>query len=424
MLEDTPPAQPPRPGAAPPPPAPRLPLPPPPPLDIWAIRHSLESVKAAGTQVASDFYGYLFTACPHVRGMFPAVMNTQNERLFTAIVKITQLLDRPDTLGRYLIQLGADHRKYGVQPEHYAPVGDALIRTLRRHCETWDDRAEAAWMAAYTVASDAMIAGAQACSGPPWYRGRVTRHERRTADVVVLDIETEEPIEYEPGQYITVQHGKWPRVWRQFSLATAPDGSGHIELHVRRVPGGWVSTALTRDVGEGTEVIIGPPVGSMTSRAADDRDLLLVAGGVGLAPMKALAQEVLAADEAAVASGEGLRRGITLFHGVKSPLELYEMPVLRQLELWYPWLQVVPVISGGGRFNGLTGNVGDAVLDYDSWSGCEAYLAGPREMVVETAKGLRANGVPEDRVHYDEEAVLCAVSCGGGQGCRSRPLST
>ncbi|HEV3292088.1 MAG TPA: globin domain-containing protein [Streptosporangiaceae bacterium] len=379
--------------------------PPPPPLDTWAIRHSLESVSARGTQVAADFYGYLFTACPHVREMFPAVMSAQDERLFAAIVKITQLLDRPDTLGRYLTQLGADHRKYGVQPEHYAPVGDALIRTLRRHCEAWDDRAEAAWMAAYTVASDAMIAGAQACTGPPWYRGRVVRHERRTADVVVLDIETDLPIPYEPGQYITVQHGKWPRVWRQFSLATAPDGSGHIELHVRRVPGGWVSTALTRDAGDGTEVIIGPPVGGMTARAAADRDLLLVAGGVGLAPMKALAQQVLADDESAMAVGEGMRRSIALFWGAKTPLELYEMPVLRQLEQWYPWLQVVPVISGTGNFNGLTGNVSEAVLDYDSWAEREAYLAGPAEMVTAAAEGLCAAGVPEDRVHFDEVGV-------------------
>ena len=386
-------------------PGPLLPPPLPPPLDTWAIQHSLESVSVSGAKVAGDFYGYLFTQCPHVREMFPAVMSAQNERLFAAIVKITQLLDRPDTLSRYLGQLGADHRKYGVQPEHYAPVGDALIRTLRRHCEAWDDRAEAAWMAAYTVASDAMIAGAQACTGPPWYRGRVVRHERRTADVVVLDIETDELIPYEPGQYITVQHGKWPRVWRQFSLATAPDGSGHIELHVRRVPGGWVSTALTRDVGEGTEVIIGPPVGSMTARAAGDRDLLLVAGGVGLAPMKALAQEVLAHDEAAMASGQGLRRGITLFHGARSPVELYEMPVLRQLESWYPWLQVVPVVSGDGHFNGLTGNVSTAVLDYDSWADREAYLAGPSEMVTAAAEGLCTAGVPEDRVHFDELAV-------------------
>ena len=381
---------------------PPLPPPPPPPLDIWAIRHSLESVTSSGSRVAGDFYGYLFTACPHVREMFPVVMSTQNERLFAAIVKITQLLDRPDTLGRYLTQLGADHRKYGVQPEHYAPVGDALIRTLRRHCENWDDRAEAAWMAAYTVASDAMIAGAQTCAGPPWYHGRVVRHERRTADVVVLNIETEEPIPYEPGQYITVQHGKWPRVWRQFSLASVPDGSGHIELHVRRVPGGWVSTALTRDAGDGTEVIIGPPVGNMTARSAADRDLLLVAGGVGLAPMQALAQQVLADDEAAMASGEGMRRAITLFHGAKSPLELYAMPELRRLELWYPWLQVVPVISGEGNFNGLTGNVSDAMLGYGSWSGHEAYLAGPSEMVAAASEGLCAAGVPDDRVHFDE----------------------
>jgi hemoglobin-like flavoprotein len=271
------------------PPGPHQPGPPPPPvprlLDIAAIRRSLASVTASPQRVAGDFYGYLFAAAPQLRAMFPPAMNAQNERLFAALTRIAGLLDAPDLLAGYLGRLGCDHRKYGVAPEHYAQVGDALMRALRRHCTAWDDRTEAAWGTAYAIASDSMIAGAQACGGPPAWRGRVLRHRRLARDLAVLDIMTGQPLPYEPGQYITLQHGRWPRVWRQFSVASPPGPDGdRLELNIRMVPGGWVSTALTRDTAEGDEVLIGPAAGDMTAEAADGNDLLLIAGGVGLAP--------------------------------------------------------------------------------------------------------------------------------------------
>jgi NAD(P)H-flavin reductase/hemoglobin-like flavoprotein len=375
----------------------------PPLLDVLAIRRSVKSIRSSPQKVAGDFYGYLFTASPGLREMFPPVMREQNERLFAALVRVVSMLDTPDRLARYLSQLGADHRKYAVRPEHYAPVGDALIRTLRRHCEAWDDRAEAAWLAAYGVAAAAMIDGAETSDGPPYWHGRVARHEMRGADLAVLHIETSEPLPYEPGQYITLQTAKWPRVWRAFSVANSPVmGTGTIELHVRRVPGGWVSTALTRDLHLGSEVILGPPAGSMTSEPAGGRDLLLVAGGVGLAPMKALAEDVLARDEAAQAGGWGARRNIALFHGARTALGLYGMPQLRELERTFPWLSVIPAVSDEPAFAGARGSVTDVALGHAEWLGREAYLAGPPDMINGTARKLIAAGMPEERVHFDD----------------------
>ena len=123
-------------------------------------------MKATAQEVAETFYSYLFAACPKLRRMFPAAMTTQNERLFRALMKIVSLLDEPDRLARYLGQLGFDHLKYGVKPEHYDAVGKALIRTLARHCTVWGEAEEAAWTAAYRLAADAMIAGAAGHTTP------------------------------------------------------------------------------------------------------------------------------------------------------------------------------------------------------------------------------------------------------------------
>lgn len=374
-----------------------------PALDPAVIRRSLAGITAGPQQVAGDFYGYLFAACPELRGMFPPQMTAQNERLLAALMKIAQLLDSPDALARYLTQLGRDHRKYGVAPEHYTPVGEALLAALRRRCPSWDDAAEAAWAAAYGAASGAMIAAAATASGPAYWTGTVTRHETRAHGVAVLEVRTSAPLEFEPGQYVTVQTGKWHRVWRQFSVACPADLTGdRLELHVRQVPGGWVSTALVRDTRPGDKVIIGPPAGTMTTEEAGGRDLLLVAGGTGLAPLKAVAGDILGRDEAAMSGGWGHRRRVDLFCGARSPLELYDMPALRELERDYPWFQVHPVISGEPRYDGLKGDVADVALAYDSWPDREVFIAGPSAMTASAIGGFRSAGTPESRVHFDD----------------------
>jgi NAD(P)H-flavin reductase len=378
-------------------------LAPPPQIDVAAIRRSISALDGGAGKVAGDFYGYLFAGCPHVRDMFPPQMGMQNERLFAALLKIASLADRPDVLGRYLSGLGADHRKYGVQPEHYAPVGEAMVKALRRHCPIWDEQIEAAWLAAYTLAAETMISGAELRPGPAYWRGTVVRHERRTRDLAVITVRTGQPLPRLAGQYVTVQTGKWRRVWRPFSVANAPGGDlTVVEFHVRAVSGGWVSTALVRDTRPGDEVLIGPPVGTMTAAAAEPgRDLVCVAGGTGLAPIKAVVEAVVQADEQAMAASQGMRRNIHLFHGAHTPRDLYDMPALRELAASYPWVQVVPVVSGEPRFTGFRGCVDRVALDYGDWAGREAYVSGPPAMTRSTLYGLCASGLPDKRVHCD-----------------------
>ena len=256
-----------------------------------------------------------------------------------------------------------------------------------------------------------MMAGAQANQGPARWQGRVIRHERRAPNLAVLEVETSEPLPYLAGQYVTVQTAKWQRVWRPFSIANAPaqDGS-KITLHVRSIPGGWVSTALVRDTKDGDELIIGPATGTMTSNQVSDRDLLCVAGGTGLAPIKAVVEDVLRADEAAVSSGYGMRRNIHLFHGARTPLDLYDMPALRELSNSYPWLRVVPVVSGDAAFGGLQGFVSDAVLGYADWSNVNAFIAGPAGMVNQTASGLCRAGMPTGLIYRDDFEVTRGIA--------------
>ena len=64
-----------------------------------------------------------------------------------------------------------------------------------------------------------------------------------------------------------------------------------MTFHVRAVPGGWVSNALVRYTAPGDELVLGPALGTMTLGAAEQRDLLCVVGGTGLAPVKAIIEQ-------------------------------------------------------------------------------------------------------------------------------------
>lgn len=370
------------------------------PLNAPLVRKSMKLLDVDSAQLAASFYSKLFAGWPQLRSMFPAQMTHQNDRLFAALIRIVELLETPDSLAEYLTQLGRDHLKYGVQPEHYDVVGYALLRTLREHVQAWSDDDEQAWNAAYRLASSLMIKGAETRSGPPWWNARVIRHERRTDSLAMLTVKTEEPFPFAGGQYLTVQTGKWHRVWRPYSIASAPNGDGtELDLHVRKISGGWVSTALVMDTRTNDQLWLGPALGTMTPAAAGNSDILAVGGGTGLAPLKALAEDVLWRDEEAMAAGHGQRRMIHLFHGARTPRELYDMPELRELERTYPWLQVVPVVSGDNRFGGTYGNVAEVAASWQDWLDQAAFVAGPTAMVARTSHLLTAAGLR--RVHYD-----------------------
>ncbi|MDH2426232.1 globin domain-containing protein [Sphaerisporangium sp. TRM90804] len=365
-------------------------------LNPRLIKESFSSIQPVMGKAAAYFYGRLFAESPHLRGMFPPAMDVQRERLFRALTRIVWSLDSPDGLGAYLGQLGRDHRKYGVVAEHYTAVGNALLATVRRFsADTWDAEVEAAWVAAYTAAANLMIDAAEADAGvsPAWWPAEVVDHELRTPGIAVITLRPGAPMEFTAGQYVSVQSARWPRVWRTYSIANAPRPDNRVRLHVRAVGGGWVSTALVSHTRIGDTVLLGPPVGTMVPPGEDNpRDILCVAGGTGLAPIKAVVEHVIAS---------GRRPNIHLLFGARTAAELYDLADLIRMEAAFPWLRVVPVVSEEPAYDGLRGTLPGVVQRFHSWTEHEVYVCGPDAMVDETVRLLRGDGVPPARIHRD-----------------------
>jgi NAD(P)H-flavin reductase/hemoglobin-like flavoprotein len=363
-----------------------------------SIRESFAYAARAGDKVAGFFYGRLFAANPQLRAMFPPAMDHQRDRLLAALVRIVESLSTPEELAEYLGQLGRDHRKFGVEPAMYQAVGEALIATLRAFAgDAFTSAAQEAWTQAYMAASGIMMGAAEEASTyePAYWTAEVVRNERRHHGIAVLTVAPDQLLIYDAGQHVTLQTPRWPKVWRSYSVACRPREDGLMIFHVRAVTGGWVSNALVHYSPPGTEMIIGPALGTMVLRHAGHRDLLLVAGGTGLSPLKAIIEQ-------AVKESSLCPRQIYLFYGARQREELYDLQDLWRLADAYPGLQIIPVTSEDPAFAGMQGNVGRVAARYLPHRDCEAYVSGPPEMVAETVRVLKRVGIPPERIHYDD----------------------
>ena len=366
-------------------------------MDVARLRESFARVTVHGDELPLFFYSDLFLRHPEVRGMFPISMAAQRGHLVDALAKIVSQVDSVDDLTTFLEGLGRDHRKFGVVAEHYDAVGTSLLATLEHFSgPAWTPELAADWKAAYKLIGSVMSVAASADEQlrPPWWRGRVVAHEPRSFDVSVLFVQPEPRMDYLPGQSVAIETPSRPRLWRYYSIANAPRQDGLLEFHVRLIDGGAVSMVLTSSTVAGTELRLGPPVGVLGLRQpVSGRGLVLVAGSTGLAPLKAIVDHVATLPQPPK---------VHLFFGARTADGLYDLDSLEKMAGQYGWLTITPAVSADPRFAGEKGSLPDVVARRGDWSGYDAYVAGPTEMVRDATARLASAGVAHDQIHIED----------------------
>jgi hemoglobin-like flavoprotein len=131
------------------------------PERIVLVQTSFDRLLPTAETVAQQFYQQLFALDPALRQLFPANMQMQEHMLIAMINTAVNGLWHPDALVPVLQQLGRRHASYyGVQPQHYATLGQALLMTLRQLLgQEWSADIAAAWQAAYSFIAQAMQSG-------------------------------------------------------------------------------------------------------------------------------------------------------------------------------------------------------------------------------------------------------------------------
>jgi NAD(P)H-flavin reductase/hemoglobin-like flavoprotein len=366
-------------------------------LDIVRLRESFARVAMHGDELPLFFYSDLFIKHPEVRDLFPVSMEAQRGHLVDALVKIVSQVDSVAELTTFLQGLGRDHRKFGALAGHYDAVGASLLTTLAHFSgPAWTPELAADWLAAYELIASVMTEAAQDDEQvhPPWWRGTVVSYEQRAFDISVLFVRPEPHLEYLPGQSVAIESPSRPKLWRYYSIANAPRVDGLLEFHIRLIDGGALSMALTSSSITDTQLRLGAPVGVLTlGGPPSGRDLLLVAGSTGLAPLKAILDQL---------TGVPQPPRVHLFFGARTADGLYDLDSLEKLAAQHPWLTVTPVVSAEPKFAGETGSLPDVVARHGNWSDHDAYLAGPTEMVQETVARLSAAGMAQEQIHIED----------------------
>ncbi len=225
--------------------------------------------------------------------------------------------------------------------------------------------------------------------------GRVVEVAAATGDIRVVQVKLDDDASFAftAGQYAVVGFGPAPS--RDYSMANRP-GEPIITFHVRHMPGGATSAYVASALDAGMPVTLEGPYGTCWLRPGHRGPILAIAGGSGLAPVRSILREALAADP---------KRRIALYIGARAEDELYGLDELAALAGDCPGLRVTPVIAKPRQARFRHGTIAAAVrsdlgglADLGDW---KAYMAGPPPMVAEAGAALRAIGFAAADCHAD-----------------------
>jgi ferredoxin-NADP reductase len=253
------------------------------------------------------------------------------------------------------------------------------------------------------------------------------RFERAHPALVRIVFETDEPFEFAAGQYLSIRYGNRTRA---YSIASSPTRED-TELCIRRVPDGRLSTRLCEELSVGDEITVRGPHGHLLLEDVSERDLVFLATGTGVAPMKSMIDYVF---EAGRDEHRGEPRDVWLFLGAAWEDDLPYHDAFSDLAMEHENFHYVPCLSREPwltDWDGETEYIQDALLKYvderalaDAAFGrhmagmlaerptttvdaridpeaVEVYACGINAMVYSLETAVRRLGVPQRYVHCE-----------------------
>lgn len=235
--------------------------------------------------------------------------------------------------------------------------------------------------------------------GAEEFQAEVIRLEDLTHDIKLIDMKIKDgkAIDFKPGQYIQI---KIPGTdeFRAYSVASSPYVKDRVELTIRQVPGGLCSTYVHTALEVGDTVVFTGPFGDFYLREDDKSDIIGIAGGCGMAPIRSIVYYL---------AEKGMDRKVTYFFGARSKRDLFFTEDFRELEKKCPNFRYLPALSEPkpeDKWDGETGLITHTVEKYVSPKGRkEAYLCGPPPMIDAASVVLKTKGLREETdIFYDK----------------------
>ncbi|NDZ17403.1 oxidoreductase FAD-binding subunit [Variovorax sp. WS11] len=231
---------------------------------------------------------------------------------------------------------------------------------------------------------------------PARWRTRVRELRPLNRNVVHLVLEAEHAVDFLPGQFMLFElpHGIGRRA---YSMANLPGVDGQLEFIIKRKPGGLGCNYLFDALHAGDAVHLEGPYGRAWLREDGANDIVLLAGGSGLAPIWSIAQAALR---------RWPQRRLRLYFGANRAEDLFWLEEIEQARRVMPALEANLVLvqsSAADPPGARTGLVG-AVMSQDIGNALsnDLYLAGPPGLIDSVLRDFVATGrARADRVFFD-----------------------
>lgn len=221
------------------------------------------------------------------------------------------------------------------------------------------------------------------------------------------------PFDYQPGQYLNLQltiDGE--RVNRSYTLASSPTRGAFCELSIKREPKGLASRYLHDHLQVGDVLRVSGPAGKFVFTGADERQVLLIAGGVGITPVMSILRSL---------TDRAWEGDIYFAIVARSEHDLIFQDELLWLQQRFPRLQVCRTLTrcdAGSRWTGERGRLSESLLQrfVPDLHQTPVFLCGPDEMMDATRELLRKVGVPDGLVHTEAFVSRKAMSAEDATG--------
>lgn len=234
---------------------------------------------------------------------------------------------------------------------------------------------------------------------------RVQKIERVAADVIVLSLKlpANERLQFLAGQYIEflLKDGKR----RAFSIANAPHDDGFLQLHIRLIAGGEFTGHVFGAMKEKDILRFQGPYGSFFLREESTKPMILLAGGTGFAPIKALVEHAI---------HHNIARPMEIYWGARNRAGLYLPDLPLEWAAAHSHVRYVPVLSDATEqdaWQGRTGLVHRAVLeDHADLSPYQVYACGAPAMIDAARAEFVVRGLPAEEFFADAFTFAPAAS--------------
>lgn len=218
-----------------------------------------------------------------------------------------------------------------------------------------------------------------------------------TKDVNLYTMRTKKPFSWKSGQFFMVSlfgYGEVP-----ISVTSSMDEP--LKFCIRKV--GYVTAAI-HEMKAGESVGIRGPYGNgFPLDISKNKDVILMAGGLGIAPIRALIYEII--------KNRKNYRNVFLVYGSKTPDDIIYKS---ETEVWAKSMKVILTVDRKndkwtGRVGVVTGHLDKVDVDFPN---ATSYICGPHLMIEAGLKSLSEKGIPPEKIVTTLEAHM---KCGVGK---------